>query len=114
MYKIKRTDYTNGIERDLMAAIVLAVKNNKTTEARVQEISIAYLKFVKEAQVEIMVQKFRELGQKYGEVRDVANKYWAKLVNDVRLIALSRTRVYLKNGNLDKALITVKGGTHYV
>ncbi len=114
MKKLKRSEYTTGIEKELMATIVLAVKHNKTTEERVKLISQTYLSFANEPLVEVLIRKLRELGKLFREVRDVANKYWAKYLNERGKIALSRTRVYLRNGNIDKALITVKGGTHYV
>jgi predicted nucleotide-binding protein (sugar kinase/HSP70/actin superfamily) len=114
MNKIKVTEYTSGIERDLMSAIIMALKNNKTTEERVIQISNKYLDFANEQVVEVIVKKFRELGKMFGEVREVANKYWAKYLEDRRRIALARTRVYLRNGNIEKALLTTKGETHYV
>lgn len=114
MKKINRQDYAQGIERDLMGAIVMALKNNRTTEDRIVKISQMYLSFVDEPFVETIVKKFRELGKIFAEIREVANTYWAKYIEDRRKIALSRTRVYLRNGNIEKALITVKGDTHYV
>lgn len=114
MHKIRRAEYTTGIERELMAAIVVAVRHDKTTEERVKKISQMYLAFADEPLVENLVRKFRELGKLFREVRDIANKYWVKYLQERGLIALSRTRVYLRNGNIEKALITVKGGTHYV
>ena len=114
MKTIKRKDYAPGIERDVMGAIVMAVKNSKTTEDRVQLISQEYLTIADEPMVEVMVRKLREMGKKFQEIREVAETYWAKFIKDKGRIALTRTHIYIKNGNIEKALITAKGGTNYV
>lgn len=112
--KIKRHDYIQGIERDLMAAIILSVEKNKTTETRVQKISQIYLSFIDSPSVENIARGIKQLGDMFAEIQEVSLKYWKMFVEYQTKIALKRAHIYLRNGNIEKALLTVKGGTKYV
>lgn len=109
MYKT----YVSNIERDLLFEVITALKQGKTTQERITALAQEFVEITAKNSLDQIFKSLKSLSQKYREARNVFDTYFAQYMEDMKHEALKRARIYMRNGNIDHAVVTLKGVTHY-
>lgn len=100
----------SDVERDLLFHIIMNMKHRKISIGEAHYLAQDFLKFLPVQDKEDLLKKLLDLGKKYEEAREVYIKYGTPHEEEKRNKLLEAMRDHIKNGDIEKAIETAKGG----
>ncbi len=102
------TDLTKQVEKDLLLEIMVHLKESKISMDEAQHLAKDFLSVLPIQDKQDLLQKMKQLGEKYEEAQSVFLKYAKPEEEDERNRKLEAIAAHLRVGDLQKALDAAK------
>jgi len=96
------------VKRELLELIIEHLKQNKIEAGSAQQLARDFLSVLPIKDQADLLQKLKNLGQKYPEAEKVYLDELSKATDEKRDQALSQMRDFIRHGNIDSAISTAK------
>lgn len=106
-------DYISDVKRDLMFNIIYNMRHFELTMGDAQSLSRDFLNIFPVVKVQELLNKLQKLGRRYKEAKAVFILYAAKYYEKERQLILQTVPIYIKNGEIEKAINLIKGGIYH-
>lgn len=106
-------DYVSDIKRDLMFNIIYNMRHFELTLKDAQSLSKGFLNIFPVIKVQELLRKLQKLGTKHKEARAVFIIYASKYYEKEKQFILQTVPLFIKEGEIEKAINLIKGGTYH-
>ena len=96
------------VKKELLELIIEHLKQNKIQEEEAQQLARDFLAVLPIKDQADLLNKLKNLGEKYKEVNEVYLDELSKASDEKRDQALTQMRDFIKQGNIDSAIQTAK------
>ena len=102
------TDEIESVKKELLELIVDHLQQNKLQAPEAQQLARDFLAVLPIKDQADLLNKLKDLGQKYKEANEVYLEELEKVTDEKRDIALNSMRDSIKQGQIDQAIETAK------
>lgn len=99
----------NDIEKDLLSHIILNMQQRKISTEDAQKLAREFLALLPAKDKEDLLNKLKNLGEKYPEAKSVYVKYYASEDEEQRQNKLQGMLEHVRAGNIEQAINVAKG-----
>lgn len=108
-YEIQKL--TSDVQRDLLFELIMSMRHKLITVGGARRLAKDFLALFPFATKEEIIEKMKNLSEKYPEARAVYLKYAVPHQNQIEKEMLDKISQHIQNGNIDGALNIAKGGS---
>lgn len=101
---------TSDVQRDLLFELIMSMRHKLITVGGARRLAKDFLALLPLQTKEEVIEKMKNLSEKYPEARAVYLKYAVPHQNQVEKELLDQISEHIQSGNIDQALNVAKGG----
>lgn len=103
-------EFAEDIKQDILFAIITNLREEKMTSQQAKLLSRDFLAVMPPLDTEDLLAKVKELGMQYEQIKYIYIKYMKQHDEEKRRRILTIVRMYMQQGDFDRALLVAKGG----